>query len=203
MKKYNLDMSRDMPIEIPNMGRDQLAELFAELGLNRGVELGVEAGLFSEVLCKANKNLTLYCIDSWKAYKGYREYVTQAKIDMFYEEAKERLAPYGVTFIKAYSMDAVEQFEDNSLDFIFIDGNHSFEHVAQDIGFWARKVRPGGIVSGHDYISRGAPSNHKVIEAVQGYTKAYGIKPWFVIGRKEKREGEIRDKSRSWMFIKS
>lgn len=202
LQKYNIEVTDNLPIEIPDTTRETLAELFKELGYKKGVELGVEAGLYSEVLCQKNPEATLFCIDAWTAYKGYREYVTQEKIDSFYEEAKKRLEPYNALLWKQYSMDAVEQFEDGELDFIFIDGNHSFEHVAQDIGFWARKVRKGGIVSGHDYVARKGPSNHKVIEAVQGYTKAYKINPWFVLGRRERREGERRDKSRSWFFVK-
>lgn len=41
-------------------------------------------------------------------------------------------------------MDAVGEIEDGSLDFVFIDGNHSFEAVREDLMHWSRKVRPGG-----------------------------------------------------------
>lgn len=191
-----------LPIEIPNVGRDQLAELFCEMGFRTIVEVGVEAGLYTEVLCKANPEAKVYAIDSWTAYKGYREYITQSKIDSFYTQAQERLAPFNCELIKAYSMDAVKQFKDGSIDAVFIDGNHQFEFVSQDVGFWSRKVRKGGIVSGHDYIKRSVPTATHVVQALNAWTDAHGINPWFVLGRREKRPGEIRDKSRSWMFVK-
>ena len=48
-------------------------------------------------------------------------------------------------------IDALIDFEDESLDMIFIDANHSFDRVKEDIENWSKKVRKGGIVSGHDY----------------------------------------------------
>jgi len=48
-------------------------------------------------------------------------------------------------------MDAVKEFDDESIDFCYIDANHSFSNIAQDIWYWSKKVRKGGIVSGHDY----------------------------------------------------
>lgn len=51
-------------------------------------------------------------------------------------------------------MDVVKQFKDESLDFVYIDGNHSFQHVVNDLCEWEKKVKVGGIVAGHDYIKR-------------------------------------------------
>ena len=48
--------------------------------------------------------------------------------------------------------DAVKDIEDSSLDFVHIDGDHSYDFVMQDIILWGRKVRIGGIISGHDYL---------------------------------------------------
>ena len=49
------------------------------------------------------------------------------------------------------SVEAVNQFEDASLDFVFIDATHTYESVSQDIRLWWPKVRPQGLFSGHDY----------------------------------------------------
>lgn len=200
--KYNLHLDQKSPIEIPNTNRKVLAELFAELGFKVGVEVGVERGLYTEVLCKANPDAKIYAVDPWEAYTGYRDYVSQEKVSTFYLDAQERLAKYNCEIIKKYSMDAVRDFENGSLDFVYIDGNHQFEFVAQDIGFWTRKVRKGGIVAGHDFIRRKAPTATHVVEALQGYTYAYDIQPWFLLGRQAKVEGELRDDSRSWFFVR-
>lgn len=207
-KRYNLNLNQSVqPIEIPNTGRDTLAQLFAVLGFNVGAEVGVERGLYSEVLCKANPTLKLFAIDAWTAYGEYRDHVTQEKLDSIYDEAKKRLQPYHCRLVKGFSTNVVRDFSDNSLDFVYIDGNHEFKHVVEDIAVWSKKVRPGGIVAGHDYIKR--KTTHKkqeylmhVIPAVHGYIDAYQIKPLFVLGSKEKKEGQLRDSPRSWFFVK-
>lgn len=192
LTKYNLDTTSDSPTQIPNMGRNNLAELFAQLGFKQGAEIGTEYGLYAEILCQANPKAKLFCIDPWKAYTGYREHVTQSKLDDIYRSAKTRLAPYNCQLIKSTSMDALSDIADESLDFVYIDGNHEYSYVSQDIKHWSTKIKPGGIISGHDYV-----------HAVNEYSRIQNINPWFLIGTKNIVPGEIRDKSRSWMWIKT
>lgn len=97
-------------------------------------------------------------------------------------------------------MEAVKSFRDKSLDFVYIDGNHTLPYIINDIIEWSKKVRMGGIISGHDYIKTIGNNNH-VVHAVNCYVNVYGI-PLFLIGNKEKKEGITRDKNRSWFFIK-
>lgn len=186
-----LELCREMKIE--DFTRDDLAVLFKELGYRFGAEIGIERGLYSEVLCKANPDLVLNCIDPLKPYKGYREHVSEAKMDGFYEEAKERLMPYEVNFIREFSMDAVKHFNDGELDFVYIDGNHDFQNTTNDIVEWEKKVRPGGIVAGHDF-NRNKKKDYRchVKDVVQAYTYANDIRPYFVTS----------DKSPSWFYVK-
>jgi glycosyltransferase involved in cell wall biosynthesis len=197
-KKYGLP---NQPIvDIPNVGRNDLAALFAELGFKKGAEIGVESGLYSEVLCKANPDLHLYLVDAWKAYRAYRDHVTQEKIDGFHQATLDRMKDFNVTLIRKFSLDALSDIPDGSLDFVYIDANHRYEFVKQDIEGWAKKVRPGGIVSGHDFIRRKHPREiNGVVDAVLEYTKDI---PLLILGRKEVIPGEVRDSTRSWMFIK-
>lgn len=200
--KYCLkDFNRPMPIEIPNVGRVILASWFAEWGFKRGAEIGVEAGLYSEALCKVNTELELFCIDAWTMLE-HRYWVTKRRLESYRKQAIERLAPYKCNFIRAWSMDAVKQFEDGSLDFVYIDADHTYESTMNDITEWSKKVRSGGVISGHDYIRRGKQSQHKVIEAVINFTQENNIFPWFVLGLRSKKPGEFRDDCRSWMWVK-
>lgn len=193
------------PIELPNMDRDDLARLFKELGYKKGAELGVETGKYSEVLLKANPDLTLYCVDAWQAYRGYREHVTQAKVDGLMATAMERLKPFGdrVKFIRKFTNDAAKDFPAKSLDFVYIDANHTLPFVVQDLCNWERVVRHGGIISGHDYCRR-ADNGYQVhvVEAVHAYTSAYHVAPWFVVGSKDVVLGEKRDRPRSFFWVK-
>jgi hypothetical protein len=191
-----------MPVEIPNVGRDDLALLFVELGYQTGVELGVERGLYSEILCRANPEVTLYSVDAWQCYKGYRVHVDQKHLDEIYADAQKRLSPYDCHLIRKFSIPAAETFKPASLDFVYIDGNHALEYVVADIAAWLPKIRPGGILAGHDYRKTKNSFQMHVMHGVQAYTDAYRVRPWFVLGRKSPlTKEEIRDKNRSWMWV--
>src|SRR3972149_7377656 len=156
--------------------RSELAKYFAELGFKVGAEVGVYRGDYSAELCANNPELKLYCIDSWGTpLPGKGEGVDKKNA---FRKAQKLLAPYNCELIKKFSMDAVKDFEDNSLDFVYIDGNHHFDYVAQDIINWAKIVRPGGIVSGHDYRKdKNERIPFHIIQATHAYTDAHKISP--------------------------
>ena len=206
-KKYNLNPSRQGIIEIPNIGRVQLAELFAELKFKKGAEIGVEEGIYSEILLKANPKLHLTSVDPWKASSyepGIRgvDYSRQ-HFERCYRVAKKRLSPYNCKIIRKESMAAVKDFKENSLDFVYIDGNHDFVNVTNDIHAWGKKVKVGGIISGHDYAYFPFPKHNHVKHVVLAYTRAYGIRPLFILGEAVRRPGIIRDRFRSWFWIRT
>lgn len=201
IKKYNIDPNGKLPIEIPNVGKDDLAKLLHELDFKVGVEVGVAEGDFSKKLCEANPQMKVYGVDAWKSYGNYSSVYSAQKLDSFYEQAKKLPVLFSnYEIIKEFSMDAVKKFEDNSLDFVYIDANHENPYITEDIVEWSKKIKSGGIVSGHDYYRGGKKFN--VIEAIHKYTKDNNIKPWFVLGLKEKIPGFIRDPSRSWFWVK-
>lgn len=203
LKKFNLTGKERSPIEIPNYGRDNLAELFKELGFKVGVEVGVQEGKYSKILLDANPGVELYGVDPYVPYRWYRDFTRRDTINSHYEAAHKLLDGYSnYKFIREMSEDAVVQFDDNSLDFVYLDGNHEFMHVAVDISLWQKKLRKGGILAGHDYIKRPMPTATHVLQVVNAYTDSYEVKPWFVLGRKANDEGLIRDKERSWMWVK-
>ena len=122
--------------------RDELATWLFTNGFLVGAEIGVEQGKYTEVLCKAG--LDVYAIDAWTAYSGYRDHVSQRKLDGFFEITKKRLSGYTAHIIKDFSLSASEEFMNGSLDFVYLDANHSFVHIAQDLDVWSKKVRKGG-----------------------------------------------------------
>ncbi len=194
-----------LPIEIPNVDRwHSLTQLYRDLDFKVGAEIGTERAIFAKRICVSNPDVKLYCIDPWLAYRGYREHVSQSKLDNFYDEAKQRLAPYDCTLVRKFSVDAARDFKDGSLDFVYIDANHALMYVVQDLHMWIPKVRKGGLIAGHDMVERKNYSyGMHVVQAVRAYTSAYQINPWFILGRREVREGELREKPRSFMWVKS
>lgn len=208
IEKYQVKETQS-PVALPMSRFKELPRLFRELGFKKGVEIGVYKGLYSKVLCKMIAGLELYCVDPWEAYDGYVEQQHekgQENLNNYFEIAKERLKDFNCHFIRKYSSEAVKDFADESLDFVFIDGNHSFEYVVEDIAKWSKKVRKGGIVAGHDYW-RSADGIYKldyqpnqeqeiklcqVPEAIDGWTKANKIK-WFIT---------TKDKCNSWFYAR-
>lgn len=127
--------------------REDLAVYFSKLGFKIGAEIGVLEGVYSEALCAVNPELKLYCIDSWGVNeRRHHNYHLKA-----YEKAKIRLSPYKTTLIHKFSMDAVKDFSNESLDFVYIDADHRIQFVRDDIIEWSKRVKKGGVVSGHDY----------------------------------------------------
>lgn len=201
--KFGLDLNARLPIEIPDIGRNGLAELFRELGFKSGAEIGVSEGEYSEILCKANPEAKLYSIDPWIPHKGYTDFVRTGTFEKAYTKTKARLAPYNCEIIKKFSMDAIKDFADESLDFVYIDGDHNFQNCTNDIAEWSKKIRYGGIISGHDYIRHNKPTNIHVYEVVRGYTEAYNIKPWFLLAAKAVIDGIITAEARTFMWVKA
>lgn len=196
-KKYGLKIGSrsELPIKIPEKTRADLVELYFEFGFKVGAEIGVERGIFSEQICLKNPESKLFCIDAWKMYDNNQGYRSQSQLDAYYSQAKERLSSYNCEIIKSSSIDAAKTFAPESLDFVYLDANHNFDYVMNDIIEWSGKVRVGGIVSGHDYVANNLSHTvrYGVIEATNAYTKAHGINPWFVLN------GE---RSANWFWIK-
>jgi len=155
--------------------RTELAQYFNELGFKTGAEIGVAQGFYSEVLCQQIPGVKLYCIDPWLHYQEYSDFAKESTFRTMEQEARDRLGKYGCVIVKKFSSDAVKDFADESLDFVFIDGNHAYKYVKEDIELWTPKVRKGGIVSGHDYYKTKA-GNVGVITAVDEYIKEHKYK---------------------------
>jgi predicted O-methyltransferase YrrM len=84
---------------------------------------------------------------------------SQEEHDKKYAQTVERLKPYGNRshIVRAMSSEAAPSFADGSLDFVYIDANHSYEGCRDDIALWWPKVKVGGILAGHDYVDGAFP----------------------------------------------
>jgi len=174
--------------------RGGLAMLFRMLGFKIGVEVGVAAGKFSNIICEAMPGVKLFCVDVWEPYAEYADYQEISIFETLYNDAKAKLAQYDCTLIKKFSMDAVKDFEDESLDFVYIDSNHRYSFVRDDIREWTKKVKKGGIVSGHDYGTM-EEMGVGVKQAVDEYVKEHNYQVNVT--------GERLKFRPSWWFIKT
>lgn len=175
----------------PNFTRGALARLFAARGYTVGAEIGTRQGAYAWNLCTNIPGLHLYCVDPWENYPTipkhpHRDHAKNERI------ARERLAPFHVTFLKMYSDDAAEKFGGDTLDFCYIDGNHSYAFVACDLSKWSQRVRAGGVVSGDDWDHPGVQA------AVHEHVAVHNIANIYLTdeGRKNKQGQRMT----SWWF---
>lgn len=145
-----------MEVDIKSIqSREQLPLVFSKLGYKIGAEIGVLRGRFSKVIMSSWDG-TIILVDPWKFFEsGYEDScnVIQEQQSKNYRRTKKRLRLYRnkVVFMRETSLEASLKIKDNSLDWVFIDANHAYEYVKQDIEAWWPKVKSGGIFSGHDY----------------------------------------------------
>jgi len=159
--------------------RDELPEYFKSLGYKVGAEVGVFKGEFAKKFCDAG--IKMYAIDPWIGFGGQGKHQRFQDVqDGYYEYTKNVLFLYpDCAIIRKTSMDALNDFKDGSLDFVYIDGDHNFRHVAEDIYEWVKKVRVGGVVSGHDYYDTSYTAQNMICNVktvVDAYVKLFEIK---------------------------
>jgi len=174
--------------------RTDLAVYFKERGFKTGAEIGVADGRYSEILLKTIPGLKLYCVDPWMPYeKNWRSEDYQEKA---YTQAVVKLGDYNCEIIRKTSIEASLEVPDKSLDFVFIDGAHTFDHVMTDVIVWSRKVRKKGIVSGHDYMHF---TDSGVVEAVNKYTEIHKLELNLI---QRNQENFKDDRQPCWWFVK-
>lgn len=181
--------------------RQELAKYFADLGFKIGAEIGVCKGHYSKTLCETIPGLTLYGIDNWSNTSGSHK--ERNHRDSAYRQTLYNLGPFidsgQFIIIRKTSMEALADIADESLDFVFIDADHTYEGVKEDVNGWTPKVRKGGIVSGHDYYEfksgRGG-----IIPAVDEYVMEHEYELEVTDWDKENPDGDSRQPS--WYFIK-
>ena len=180
LNKWYNQSQQIAPVRIRGLDRKRLVHHYGEYGLVKGAEIGVDKGTFSEYMFKAIPDLQLFCVDPWRwKQRGEARYL----------ETVEKLKPYPATIIRQDSVLASLGIADGSLDFVYIDGDHTFDYVMTDIILWAQKVRVGGIVSGHDYYRFRRAG---VVPAVDIYTRQHNITRWFLTD----------ERTPTWFWIK-
>jgi len=152
--------------------RDELPALLNARGLlGRGAEIGVKQGKYSEELLSNWHGSELVSIDPWLSADPDeyvdRSNVSQDRFNEFYEETRERLAGYGSrsTIWRMTSVEAAAKVPDQSFDFVYIDARHDYESVKEDLEAWCSKVRPGGIMAGHDYVDGDLPEGEFYVKS--------------------------------------
>lgn len=123
------------------------------------IELGVWQGKSSSYLGVElfNHGWTNVKFDLIDHFEGSKEHKTNPKFNNLnlYDKAVKNLQPLNgkinYEIIKSNSKDASLKYEDESVDFIFIDAAHDYKSITEDINLWYPKIKKGGVISGDDY----------------------------------------------------
>ncbi len=142
--------------------REDFPHALNRLGLvGEAVEVGVCRGEFAEQILQNWKGKMLHLVDPWRRLSNYSDIANlpDNEQEANLQATRSRLNRFGsrVCIHRAFSSQAVVFFEDQSLDFVYLDANHSFEAVQQDLRDWYTKVRRGGILAGHDFLDGKLP----------------------------------------------
>jgi len=140
-----------------------------------GVEVGVAIGQLSECLLM-HPRLALFMIDSWADTNDQPEHYrksgdTHSQLSGAEQVAHMETARKVVEFagsranvVRQSSLEAAEKFPDGSMDFVFIDADHSYEGCRKDIYAWKPKVKKGGYLCGHDYNFPSCPGVKEAVD---------------------------------------
>ena len=158
--------------------------------LKVGAEIGIAGGQHIKALMENTKIEKIYGVDpfitdSWDMHGFFSVDEEYGSFDGLYNEVKELLSQFGdrVELVRKKSTEAAPDFEDGSLDFVFIDAIHDYENCYKDINYWHNRVHKGGYVMGHDWEHPGFPGVQQAVvehygDTVQGVPSPVHV--WYV-----------------------
>jgi SAM-dependent methyltransferase len=175
--------------------REELLRYFPKGAV--GAEIGVAEGAYSAAILERAAPSELHLIDPWSHLEGGGGLLQAGDVlaaadqtragggqfdpppessggDMIYERVAARFkGDPRVRLHRQYSYKAAAGMADGSLDFVYLDGNHHYEFVLRDLRDFAAKLKPGGLLFGHDFFEDAfaREENYGVIDAVGAFVK--------------------------------
>jgi Methyltransferase domain len=146
------------------------------IGYKTMIEVGTAYGGNAFHLLSNTKLETLVCVDPYTYYPAMPGFTCQEEYDTLFEYAKNRLIDFDrVMFVRATSKESFEAF--SKVDIVFLDGSHDYEDVKWECENYSTIIKPGGVLSGHDYnIFEG------VNKAVDEFAASIGKPVYFLPG---------------------
>ena len=130
----------------------QLSNYINSKGYKTGIEIGTAYGGCANHLLTECKLERLVCVDPYKYYPDMPGLFDQSDYDRLKIQTQKRLNNYnGIKFIYDSSYDALLELMFDKVDFVFLDGLHTYEMVKWEIEHYSKLIRPGGALIGHDY----------------------------------------------------
>lgn len=167
--------------------------------MRRLCEIGVRQGKGLRRLKGAHPEI-LVGVDCWQADGNLAHNdlsFSQAELDAMYHKACAMLVEIpSLRVLRMYSHEAALCFPDRYFDYVYIDADHTYKGVCHDIATWYPKVRPGGILAGHDFKNHTVPQTGVVFGVVQAVTEFVQTKAL------QDRFHKTAEKFASWYVVK-
>jgi cephalosporin hydroxylase len=154
---------------LTSLNREAVLKLIPKGGV--GVEIGVNRGMYARRILENAAPRRLHLVDPWPTDSGddyIRTYGVRDDMETHYQLVKttfaDAIACGQVVLHRQYSRESASSFAHGELDFAYVDGMHTYEACLEDLRLFAPKVKPGGLLMGHDFSN-----------TVMGRRKAFGV----------------------------
>lgn len=132
---------------------ETLGNLLNERKASVGVELGVQKGIFASKLLKLWTHVSLYVlVDIWQTQEHYVDGANSQDQQQNYKTAVLNTKPWPIQICRNFTNICAKTL-DMRFDFIYVDARHDYQGVTQDLQDWFPKLKDGGIIAGHDYLT--------------------------------------------------
>ena len=163
---------------------------FVEVGSYKGRS----ASFMAVEIINSGKKIRFDCVDTWQGSEGNQKLEPEHVAGVMYDVFLNNTSPVKDSLIafRCSSVEGAKLYADNSLDFVFIDADHKYQHVVDDLKAWWPKVKPGGVFAGDDFHGAGVK---KAVEEMFGIG---GVED--ITGTGTGRQWRIRKRSRFRMI---
>ena len=147
---------RKLPWEMMNyedLYSDMVRRFPSGVFVEVGSWMGASAAFMAVEIINSGKPIQLHCVDHWKGSEAEPVLQNFLKTVDGYEVFKHNMKPVWdrIHVHRMPSTEAALKFLDASVDFVFIDASHTYDDCLADIKAWLPKVKPGGVIAGHDF----------------------------------------------------
>jgi predicted O-methyltransferase YrrM len=178
-------MERTIPILRPDgPARQGLIDLMNDVGtIYAMAEIGCYTGESTQIFAERVERV-LYAVDPWRDNYDLDHILAEAApMEAIEKKFDERMKPFGdkVVKCKTPSLEAATRFKGEApFDLVYIDANHKFKHLVDDLRAWGPLVRPGGFIAGHDFTDErwGVDVSTAVLRVLGRPDKVYQDGSW-------------------------
>lgn len=142
--KYNLDVKHLINLK-GIVNRQELLKILPKNGIV--AELGVDEGHFTKEILKFNSPKKLHLVDVWNTNRYH-----QGKKEQVENTFKNEIEKEQVVLNLGFSTEVVHDFPNDYFDWVYIDTTHSYENTLKELEMYSKKIKPGGFLTGHDFI---------------------------------------------------